>query len=110
MLQGGGVTEEEREAVAEGIAEAEEDALLHFSRYAEARSIVPWDQKTRREKITYFTDRCFLVFITLFLLVLFGETVYKMWWVSNWVKIKAFLFNIATYLFTQEGGEKMTEL
>jgi CBS domain containing-hemolysin-like protein len=104
MAQGDGVTEHERETA------EEEDALLHFSRYAEARQALPWDQKTRREKITYYTDRCFLIFVIIFLSVLFGEAMYKAWWVSNGHKIKAFLFNFATYLFAQEEGEDMIEL
>ena len=130
MAQGDGVTEDEREMVAEkprvteeeaallqalgGMTGEDDAALLHLIRYVEARNAVPWDQKTCQEKMTYYTYRCFLVFlitsVIFSLFLLFGEFINKAWWVSNWHKIKVFLFDFATYLFTQEEGKEMIEL
>lgn len=92
----------------------EESALLHFSKYSEARRALPWEQWTFRERASYYMDRIFLGFLILFFLMLLGEFAYKMWYITS-VKTIAeylstsviFLFN---WLFTQERSEEQSEL
>lgn len=92
----------------------ETDALLHFGKYAEARRALPWNQWTLREKITFFLDRIFFVFLGIFALIFVGEFVYKMWYVTNVKKIAEFVTDSAIYLFnwlsTQEKHEELLEL
>ncbi len=92
----------------------EQEALIHFSKYGEARRALPWEQWTFREKANYYIDRIFLGILIIFFLMLLGEFGYKMWYVTNMKKIAEFvsesvvlLFN---WLFTQERQEELVEL
>ena len=93
---------------------AEEAALLHFGRYCESRRLLPWEQWSYREKVNYCLDRIFLVFLVAFLFVLLAEVCYKMWYVTNIMKIAAFLKDSSTWLFgwlfAQEEKEELFEL
>lgn len=89
---------------------SDEEALLHFSRYSEARAALPWDQRTFKEKVLYHIDRIFMSLLALFLLILFGEFLYKMWYVTSWRKIWGLILDSASYLFTQEKDEHLIEL
>lgn len=120
MAEGDG--EDEREEVEEVEAppedtDSQEEALLHFGRYSDMRRALPWEQKTRRERVNYYLDRCFLAFLLIFFLVLIGEFSYKMWYVTNLKKIKAFVLDFMAYvldfvawLLTQDEEERMAEL
>lgn len=92
----------------------EQRALLHFSKYREARQALPWEQWTFREKANYYMDRIFLGFLAIFLLVLMGEFGYKMWYVTNVNKIAEFVTDSVVFLFdwlfTQERQEELIEL
>lgn len=89
---------------------SEEEALLHFGRYSDARAAVPWDQRTFKEKVLYHIDRIFMGLLVLLLLVLFGEFLYKIWYVTSWRKIMEFILESISYLFTQEKDEQLIEL
>lgn len=98
----------------EGELDDEYATLVYFSKYGEARRMLPWAEWTFREKANYCMDRIFLLFLVIFLIVLLGESGYKMWYVSNVKKITesmldsvVFLFN---WLFTQERHEELAEL
>lgn len=92
----------------------EQDALLHFGKYSEARRVLPWEQWTLREKANFYMDRLFFAFLVIFVLVLMGEWGYKMWYVTNVNKIAASLSDLVVFLFnwlsTQERQEEMFEL
>lgn len=94
--------------------EDEEDPLLHFSKYIEARRGLPWEQWTFREKANFYIDRIFLGVLFIFLLVLMGECCYKMWYVTNMKKIVASVSDIVVFLFNwlsaQEKQEELFEL
>ncbi|KAI5109151.1 60S acidic ribosomal protein P2 isoform X1 [Silurus meridionalis] len=59
---------EEREMEAQEVM-SEEEALLHFGRYSEARAGLPWEQRTFKEKLMHHLDRTFLVFLAIFTLM-----------------------------------------
>ncbi|KAL4622464.1 hypothetical protein GN956_G19677 [Arapaima gigas] len=59
--------QQEREVEAQELNE-EEEALLHFSHYSEARAAIPWEQRTLKERVIHHADRLFLIFLALFLL------------------------------------------
>lgn len=92
----------------------EEEILLQFGKYCEARRALPWEQWTFREKVQFYMDRIFLGFLVIFLLILLGECGYKMWYVTNLKKIAAFVSDSAAFLFnwlsTQEKQEELFEL
>ena len=90
--------------------DTEEAALYHFGRYSDMRRAVPWEQRSTSEKVGYYLDRGFMVFIVLFLMVLFGECVYKFWYVTNVDKIMEFVSDIVSWLFTQDKDEELDEL
>ncbi|KAJ8399580.1 hypothetical protein AAFF_G00409910 [Aldrovandia affinis] len=100
--------EEEREMEAQELTD--DDALLHFSRYSEARAAIPWEQRTFREKVVYHIDRIFLAFLLLFLLVLLGETIYKIWYMTNFQKLQKFVVDTLSLLLKQEKEEELIEL
>ncbi|CAJ1050255.1 hypothetical protein LDENG_00176020 [Xyrichtys novacula] len=91
-----------------------EKAMLLISKYAEARRALPWDQWTLREKVSYYMDRLFLLFIVLFLLVIVGECSYKIWYVTNMKKITEFVSDLVLslfgWLFTADRQEELAEL
>ncbi|KAF7647198.1 hypothetical protein LDENG_00176020 [Lucifuga dentata] len=91
-----------------------EAALLHVSKYCEARRALPWDQWTYREKAMYYMDRVFLGVLVIFLLMIFGEFSYKVWYVTNVKKIAEFVSDsmiwLFGWLFTQEKQEELIEL
>lgn len=92
----------------------DEQALLHFSKYCEARRALPWEQWTFREKANYYMDRIFLGVLIVFLLMLLGEFGYKMWYVMNVKKIAEFVSDsivfLFDWLFTHERNEELAEL
>lgn len=92
----------------------EHAALLRLGKYCEARRTLPWNQWTFREKANFYLDRIFLGFLAIFLLVMLGEFVYKVWYVSNMKKIAVFMTDSVIYLFnwlsTQERQEELFEL
>lgn len=94
--------------------DSEHQALLHLSKYGEARRLLPWEQWSFREKANYCMDRIFFGFLVLFLVVLLGECLYKMWYVSNVNKVPEFAFDslvsLFNWLFTQERQEELAEL
>ncbi|CAL8336355.1 unnamed protein product [Lota lota] len=102
------------EADEEAEVESDEAALWHFGRYRESRLALPWEQWSFREKANFCMDRLFLGFLAIFLLLLFSEVCYKMWYVTNVRKIAAFLKDSSTglfgWLFAQEEGEELFEL
>ncbi|KAG5274925.1 hypothetical protein AALO_G00141660 [Alosa alosa] len=58
--------------------ENEEAILMHFQRYTESRAALPWSERTRHEKVTYYLDRIFLVFICIVVMIFMAEAIYKM--------------------------------
>lgn len=108
MAEGAGPLEE-REMETEEI-NSEEEALLHFSRYTDARAALPWDQRSFKEKVLHHIDRIFMSLLALFLLVLFGEFLYKIWYVTSWRKIWELILECVSYLFTQDQDEHLIEL
>lgn len=105
MAEGDGAVEVETQEI-----NSEEEALLHFGRYSEARAAVPWEQRTFKEKVLYHVDRIFLSLLALFVLVLLGDFLYKIWYVTNWRKILEFILETVSFLFTQEKDEELIEL
>ncbi|KAJ7998742.1 hypothetical protein DPEC_G00208030 [Dallia pectoralis] len=112
-----GPTKEEKALLESmGWMNGEDDAMLNVIRYTEARSALPWDQKSRQEKITHYIYRCFFIFIILSvflpIFMLSGVSVVgvKTFLVSTWHEITSFFLEFATYLFAQDGGEEMIEL
>lgn len=97
--------EEREQEVQEELAGEEEDVLLRFSRYSEARATLPWSQRTFKEKLAHHADRIFLFFLALFLLVFAGEAAYKMWYVTNWKKVYKFVLDLVSYLISEEEKE-----
>lgn len=108
MAEGDGAVEQQ-EIEAQEI-NSDEEAFLHFGQYSEARASLPWEQRTFKERVLYHIDRIFLSFMVLFLLVLFGEFLYKIWYVTNWRKTLEFILETLSYLFTQEKDEELIEL
>lgn len=94
--------------------ENEEAAMMHIGRYVESRRALPYEQWTFREKANYYMDRVFLGFLAVFLLVLFAEVCYKIWYVTNLTKIAAFLTDAGGlmfgWLFAQEEKEERFDL
>ncbi|KAG1963153.1 60S acidic ribosomal protein family [Pimephales promelas] len=78
MAESDGAVEEQEMETQE--INSDEEALNHFSKYSEARAAVPWEQRTFKEKLLHHADRIFLIFLALFLLVHFGDFMYKMWY------------------------------
>lgn len=97
-------------AVEEQEINSDEEALFHFGQYSEARAAVPWEQRTFKEKVLHHIDRIFLIFLALFLMVHFGDFLYKIWYVTSWRKVLEFILEIVSYLFTQEKDEELIEL
>ncbi|KAK9973680.1 hypothetical protein ABG768_024396 [Culter alburnus] len=89
---------------------SEDDALLLFGQYSEARAAVPWEQRTFKERVLHHIDRIFLSLLALFVLVLLGEFLYKIWYVTYWRKILEFILETVSFLFTQEKDEELIEL
>lgn len=89
---------------------SEEEALLHFGRYTEARGCLPWEQRTFKEKLMHHLDRMFLVFLAIFFLVIVSEFAYKIWYITNWWKILELILDSVSYLFMQENEEELLEL
>ncbi|KAB5584098.1 hypothetical protein PHYPO_G00103510 [Pangasianodon hypophthalmus] len=56
---------------------SEEEALLHFGRYTEARAGLPWEQRTFKEKLMHHLDRIFLAFLAIFFLFVLSVAAYK---------------------------------
>lgn len=102
-------TDEEREMEAQEVI-SEEEALLHFGRYSEARAGLPWEQRTFKEKLMHHLDRIFLAFLAIFFLFVLLEAAYKIWYVTNWKKILEFILDSVSYLFMQENEEELLEL
>ncbi|KAI5628474.1 hypothetical protein C0J50_2964 [Silurus asotus] len=100
---------EEREMEAQEVM-SEEEALLHFGRYSEARAGLPWEQRTFKEKLMHHLDRTFLVFLAIFTLFVLSEAAYKIWYVTNWRKILLIILDSVSYLFLQENEEELLEL
>lgn len=90
--------------------EDEEAILLHFQRYSESRQALPWNERTLRERVSYYLDRIFLGFLCIVVLIFMSEAVYKMWYVTNVKAIYKSVVDIVTYLLTQEEEEELIEL
>lgn len=88
----------------------EEEALLHFGCYTEARACLPWEQRTFKEKLMHNLDRIFLVFLAAFFLFVVSEAAYKIWYVTNWRKILELILDSVSFLFMQENQEELLEL
>lgn len=92
----------------------EQKALLHFGKYCEARRAAPWEQWSFREKANFYIDRIFLTFLTIFVLVLLGECVYKMWYLTNVNKVVGSaadsVISLLNWLSIQERQEELFEL
>lgn len=108
MAEGDGAVEQQEMETQE--INSDEEALLHFGKYSEARAAVPWEQRTFKDKVLYHVDRIFLGFLALFLLVLIGDFLYKIWYVTSGRKTLEFILEIVSYLFTQEKDEELIEL
>lgn len=100
---------EEREMEAQEVI-TEEEALLHFGRYSEARACLPWEQRTFKEKLMHHLDRIFLVFLAVFFLIVVSEAAYKIWYVTNWKKVLEYILDSVSFLFMQENDEELLEL
>ncbi|GAA6096180.1 uncharacterized [Tachysurus ichikawai] len=100
---------EEREMEAEEMI-TEEEALLHFGRYTEARDCLPWEQRTFKEKLMHHLDRIFLVFLAVFFLIVVSEALYKIWYVTNWRQVLEYLLDSVSFFFMQEDEEELLEL
>lgn len=92
----------------------EQKALLHFGKYSEARHALPWEQWTFREKANFYVDRIFFTFLVIFIIVLLGECVYKMWYLTNINKIVESVadsvISLTDWLSTQVRQEELFEL
>ncbi|KAK7145186.1 hypothetical protein R3I94_011325 [Phoxinus phoxinus] len=108
MAESDGAVEEQEMETQE--VNSDEEALLHFGNYSEARAAVPWEQRTFKEKVLHNIDRIFLIFLAVFLMVHFGDFLYKIWSVISWKKVLEFILNTVSYLFTQEKDEELIEL
>ncbi|KAL7832988.1 hypothetical protein SRHO_G00300060 [Serrasalmus rhombeus] len=97
---------EEREMEEAQEFNSEEEALLHFGQYSEARAALPWEQRTLKEKVMHHLDRMFLVFLAIFLVVVLSEAVYKFWYITSLKKIMEFVLDSVSYLFTQDKEER----
>lgn len=89
---------------------SEEEVLLHFGRYSEARANLPWEQRTFKENLMHYLDRIFLAFLAIFLLFVILDTAFKIWYVTNWGKIWQLLRDSLSYFFMQEDDEELLEL
>ncbi|KAL7891582.1 hypothetical protein AOLI_G00010580 [Acnodon oligacanthus] len=87
----------------------EEEALLYFGQYSEARAALPWEQRTLKEKVMHHLDRIFLVFLAVFLVVVFSEAAYKFWYITSLRKIMEFVLDSVSYLFTQDKEEALRD-
>lgn len=101
--------EEDREMEVQDVV-TEEEALLHFGRYTEARACLPWEQRTFKEKLMHHLDRIFLLFLAVFFLLVLSEAAYKIWYVTSWKRILEFILDSASFLFMQENEEELLEL
>lgn len=108
MAESDGAMEEQEMETQE--INSDEEALLHFGKYSEARAAVPWEQRTFKEKVLYHADRIFIIFLVLFLIVHCADFLYKIWYVTSWRKILEFILETVSYLFTQEKDEELIEL
>lgn len=92
----------------------EQKALLHFGKYSEARHALSWEQRTFKEKANFYVDRIFLSFLVIFVIVILGECVYKMWYLTNINKILESVadsvISLSDWLVTQERKEELFEL
>lgn len=92
----------------------EQKALLHFSKFCEARRELPWEQWTFKEKANFYIDRIFFLFLVIFVLALLGECIYKMWYLTNVNKIVGSaadsVMTLFNWLSTQERQEELFEL
>lgn len=92
----------------------EQQALFHFGKYCEARRALPWEQWTFKEKANFYIDRIFLAFLVIFVFVLLGESVYKVWYLTKVNKIVETVTDAVSLLFnwlsTQERQEELYEL
>ncbi|KAL2091057.1 hypothetical protein ACEWY4_013320 [Coilia grayii] len=90
----------------EGELDTEEAILLHFQRYTESRAALPWSERTRREKISYYLDRFFVVFICLAVLGYLAEATYKTWYRDRrFVSVIGLKMRyVAAYLLAVLGG------
>lgn len=89
---------------------SEEEALLHFGRYTEARAALPWEERTFKEKFMHNLDRLFMTFLAIFFLFVVTEAAYKIWYVTNWRKTLESIIDTVSYLFMQENKEELLEL
>lgn len=114
MTEADGVEEGHDLEAPEEDMDDEQTALLHFSKYGEARRALSWQQWTFQEKTSYFLDRIFLVLLITFVIVVIGEFGYKMWYVTNVNKIAEFVSDsvvlLFEWLFKQERQEELVEL
>ncbi|CAK6967213.1 hypothetical protein LDENG_00176020 [Scomber scombrus] len=105
---------DQNEEVPEDDLDDAEKAMLHFGKYYEARRALPWDQWTSREKTVYYMDRAFIGLMVVFLVVVFFDICYKIWYVTNLKKIAEFVTDIVSFLLdwlsTQEKHEELMEL
>lgn len=101
------------EALEEDLDE-EQKALLHFGKYCEARRTLPWEQWTFREKANFYIDRIFFTFLVIFVLVVLGESIYKMWYLTNVNKFVESaadsVISLFNWLSTQDRQEELFEL
>lgn len=100
---------EERELEAQDLAD-QEDILLRFGRYSEARAAIPWSQRTFKEKLNHHADRIFLFFLVLFLLVVAGDALFKVWYVTSWQKVYKFMLDTVFFLVSEEEEEELMDL
>ncbi|CAL8401095.1 unnamed protein product [Arctogadus glacialis] len=102
------------EADEEAELDSDEAALLYFSRQGDSRRALPWDQWSFREKANFLMDRIFLGFLAVFLLLLFAEVCYKVWYLTDVRKIAAFLTDasggLVDWLFAKVEDEERVEL
>lgn len=89
---------------------SEEELLRYFEKYSEARSALPWEQRSFKEKVMHHLDRIFLVFLAIFVVVVLLEVAYKFWYIVSWRKIMEFVLDSVSYLFTQVEEEASYEL
>ncbi|KAF5909311.1 60S acidic ribosomal protein P2-like, partial [Clarias magur] len=87
---------------------SEEEALLHFGRYTEARAALPWEERTFKEKLMHNLDHLFMAFLAIFFLFVVTEAAYKIWKLQRVQRFGSFtdlkMRYVAAYLLAVLGG------
>uniref|UniRef100_A0A4W3GUZ3 Uncharacterized protein n=1 Tax=Callorhinchus milii TaxID=7868 RepID=A0A4W3GUZ3_CALMI len=69
------------------------------NRFMESQTQVAFEDWSLKQKLIYFLDKGFLCFLALFLVILFVEVVYKIWYLVQW----RLIFNyVVTWLISED--------